>query len=732
MRNRSIFVTLLGLFIQFIGFGQLTPNGNSGASTTAYTNGAQNDPIYIWCASGLSTSSAGLTANPPSGSGPWTFDWFFHNENTSSWDPYHSEVGSSSTISNLASDGYRVEIYDAGSNLVGCYIAWVWNMNAEVTASNTPSACDATNLAGSVSANSSFTYYNPPPPESLITPQTEINVCFSATHTYVSDLAFYLVGPASCGSPTILLSPNPGAVGGNATCNGGNNVNNLCFTTESNAIFDLCSAATPLTGTYGGYSGGGGTLINWSDLYGCNAAQGGWSVQIYDCISQDVGSLTNATITFSNLLSICGSSSSITYSSGAINSPINDNSCSAATASIFQVPVSTEFLTPITINASTTYLWTSDPITTIPNAASSLTPSVTDLPVGTTKFYLTATVSFEGASCDYVDSTEFINTCCSAIADAGENIGFCSGGSGQIGTPSEPDMAYSWSPSTGLSDPNIAQPTVSLTNSTGVNDTIVYTLTVTNTVDGGCTNTSEVEVVVYPIPTVNAGTYPAVCIDANLIPLSGNPPGGAFSGNGVANNTFDPSVGTQTITYQYTSINGCSASATATITVNNLPNIDAGGNIVIPIGASVTLNATGGTTYIWNDGLENGDSFVPEMGDSFYVVLGTDANGCQQIDTLWVTVIPNPIINVPNVFTPNNDGSNDLFFIDAQYVEEIEYTIFNRWGNLVYRHSIGSPGWNGKMQTGGEAAEGVYFFTYRIVDLNGEVIEGHGNITLIR
>src|SRR5690606_8562802 len=99
----------------------------------------------------------------------------------------------------------------------------------------------------------------------------------------------------------------------------------------------------------------------WSSLIGCNAAAGGWAVQIYDCIGQDVGSLTNAQITFSNLTSICGSPTSISYGSGAINSAINDNSCTAATASIFQVPVSPTLSTPITITANTSLLWTSVP-----------------------------------------------------------------------------------------------------------------------------------------------------------------------------------------------------------------------------------------------------------------------------------------------------------------------------------------------------------------------------------
>ena len=254
---------------------QLVPNGNSGSSTTAYTNGAPNDPVYIWCSDVLSTTQGSLTATPPSGVGPFTFDWYYHNQSNASWTSYTTQVGATSTINSLVSDGYRVEIRDAGNAIVACYIAWVWNLNTEVTASNSRTGCNQANLSSTVNTTGSFSYYNPPPAESLITPSTQIQVCFNATHTWVSDLAFYLVGPPSCGSPTILLSPNPGAIGQGTVCNSGDNVSNLCFTTSPAGNLDVCSPApATLSGTYSTY-GPSSTPINWTPLYGCNAASGG-------------------------------------------------------------------------------------------------------------------------------------------------------------------------------------------------------------------------------------------------------------------------------------------------------------------------------------------------------------------------------------------------------------------------------------------------------------------------
>jgi gliding motility-associated-like protein len=636
----AILISLLGFNL----FAQITPNGNSGSSTTSYTNGAANDPIYIWCADGLSNNTASLTANAPSGVGPFTYSWFFHDQSNFSWTPYFTEVGPSSTISNLPSDGYRVQIYDAGNNLVGCYIAWVWNMNSDVAASNTPTACNGSNLSGVVSVNGTFTYYNPPPPESLINSSTQITVCFSANHTYVSDLAFYLVGPAACGSPTILLSPNPGAIGQNSVCNSGNNVSNLCFTSSPAANLNVCTASVPLTGTYSNY-GPSNTPINWNPLFGCNAAEGGWRVQIYDCISADVGALNNATITFSNLTSICGSATSITYSSGNINSAINDNSCSAASASIFQVPITPNLTTPITINASTSYLWTANQIVNIPNASTSLTPSVTGIPNGTTNFTLTATISYGSAVCTNDAVTAFVNTCCTAAADAGTDVNFCTGVNSQIGTPALPNMTYSWSPTTGLSDASVAQPTVTLTNAGSTPQNTTYSLTVTNVVDGGCTDVDDVIVTVNPLPTVNAGSYPVTCSDAADLSLSGTPAGGTFFGTGVSGNLFDPSVGTQTINYNYSDGNGCSNSATSTITIVDPSSVSAGSYSPVCVdGASVALFGVPSGGVFSGVGV-TGNSFDPSVGTQLITYNYTDAIGCSGTGSTTITVNPLPTVN---------------------------------------------------------------------------------------
>lgn len=617
------FFALLVWLVAFQSSAQLIPNGNSGSSTTSYTNGAPNDPVYIWCSDVLGTNQGSLTATPTSGVGPYTFNWFYHNQANSTWTLYQTQAGMTSTVNALPSDGYRVIILDASMNVVDCFTAWVWNLNTQVVASNNQSNCNQANLSSTVNTTGSFTYYNPPPPPSLITSSTQIQVCFNATHTWVSDLAFYLVGPPGCGSPTILLSPNPGAIGQGSICNSGDNVVNLCFTTTPAGNLNVCSPApATLSGTYSSY-GPSATPINWSPLYGCNAAESGWSVQIYDCIGSDVGALTNATISFSNLMPMCGASSTITYNSGAINSAINDNSCSAGTASIFQVPP-VNLTTPINMTATTTLQWTANPATAITNSTNA-SATATGLPEGNTDFILTATSSFGSANCTSDDTTTFSYAL--PLVDAGNNQAACDGAQVTL-SGSGTAVSYSWDNG--------------VTNGVAFTPAGTTTYTVTGTDAAGCTNTDQVTVSVSTSPNVGAGNDQSIC-PGGTVTLNGS---GAVSytwDNGVTDGVAFNPASTTTYTVTGTDAAGCSNTDQVTVTVNTLPNVDAGTNQSICPGGSVILSGSGAVSYSWNNGVTNGVQFNPAI-TNVYTVTGTDANGCTNTDQVTVTV--NPLPNV--------------------------------------------------------------------------------------
>ncbi|MFN5877334.1 MAG: PKD domain-containing protein, partial [Flavobacteriales bacterium] len=81
---------------------------------------------------------------------------------------------------------------------------------------------------------------------------------------------------------------------------------------------------------------------------------------------------------------------------------------------------------------------------------------------------------------------------------------------------------------------------------------------------------------------------------------------------------------------------------TATITINPLPNVFAGNDLIICDGVSIVLNGVGASQYTWDNGVTNGTSFVPPLGLTTYTVIGTTVNGCIGSDQLLVEVLPAP------------------------------------------------------------------------------------------
>lgn len=704
---------------------QLVPNGNSGSSVTSYTNSTPNDPIYIWCGNTLGAQQGSLTATPTNGTGPYTFNWYYHDQGSSSWQSFSVETGvSASTISNLASDGYRVEITDASNTVVDCFVAWVWNLNTEITASSGLANCNNASLGSTVNTTGSFTYYNPPPPRSLINANTQISVCFTANHTYVSDLAFYLLGPASCGSPTILLSPNPGILGQNNTCNGGDNVNNLCFNNLGAGNLDVCNPTpSSLGGTYSTY-GPTSTAIGWSSLIGCNAAGGGFGVQIYDCVFADVGALTNATITFSNLTSVCGSPTSVSYNSGAINSVINDFSCTAATASIFQVPVPSILSTPITITATTTLLWNGPGIAD-PTSGST---TASGLPAGVSTFTLTATTSYGNTTCTPPPASTSVEVVYPTV-NAGPDQMVCKDES--VTLSGSGAQTYTWDNG--------------VTNGVSFVPGSTTTYTVTGASSSGCTDTDEVVVTVNPLPSVSGGADKTIC-EGNSLVLSGSGATSYTWTNGVQNNVgFTPSLGTNTYVVTGTSAAGCENTDTVVITVVLAPTAVLGSNSPLSglpgLEVEFTNSSTNANTYDFQFG--NGTSYsttnvaaTPNavyQNPGNYTVVLTAGNGiCEDTAHLTVVVVYNPlIVTVPNIFTPNGDGNNDRFFIRLENAVSLEVTIVNRWGNQMATYSGINGYWDGKVN-GNLADEGVYFFKYTATGLDGTTQTGQGDIQLIK
>ena len=91
------------------------------------------------------------------------------------------------------------------------------------------------------------------------------------------------------------------------------------------------------------------------------------------------------------------------------------------------------------------------------------------------------------------------------------------------------------------------------------------------------------------------------------------------------------------------------------------------------------------------------------------------------------------VVTIPNVFSPNGDGQNDLFQVTGSGITSVTINIYNRWGNLLFNSAgITNKGWGGRTSAGTECLEGTYFYFITIEGLTVEKNTYKGSVTLLR
>lgn len=179
--------------------------------------------------------------------------------------------------------------------------------------------------------------------------------------------------------------------------------------------------------------------------------------------------------------------------------------------------------------------------------------------------------------------------------------------------------------------------------------TTTYTLTGTDA--NGCVNTDQVDVLVNPLPSTDAGLDQTICAGASVT-LTGSGASTYSWDNGVTNGTSFTPTSTTTYTVTGTSAAGCTKTDQVVVTVNPIPTVQAGIDVSICEGQTVTLTGSGASTYSWNNGVTNGATFTPLVGTATYNLTGTTSAGCTNTDQVIVTVNPNPIVSfIPDVTT---------------------------------------------------------------------------------
>jgi gliding motility-associated-like protein len=303
-------------------------------------------------------------------------------------------------------------------------------------------------------------------------------------------------------------------------------------------------------------------------------------------------------------------------------------------------------------------------------------------------------------------------------------------------------VTYTWDPPATLSctacNPTMASPTVET----------MYTVTGTDA--RGCIDTATVTVGLRTHTTSRAWGDTAVCegVPVQLFDTGGTtylwlPPLGLNS-----NTVYNP-IASSPYTTIYTvvaKLAGCIPDTnTVTVFIYPTPTVDAGPNQKLLAGSLAYIKATGTdiATYSWSpdETLSCSDCFNPVASMSvmttYYVDVASN-HGCKASDSVTILLYcDNSQVFIPNAFTPNGDGQNDVFYPRGMGLKYIKtFRIYNRWGELLFQRegiSLNDPdgGWDGSFK-GETPRPDVYVYILEAVCYTGEDIHLKGDVSILK
>jgi len=277
---------------------------------------------------------------------------------------------------------------------------------------------------------------------------------------------------------------------------------------------------------------------------------------------------------------------------------------------------------------------------------------------------------------------------------------------------------------------------------------------VTYTDANGCTGLAGVTV--YSIdPLVNFSSIASECGDTSgQITFDSSPSGVAPFTYQIGSLTYNslPITGLAPGNYNvtYTDANGCTGLTAVTVFMQNTAYVNASadpifGTYPLPVNFGAS-GSPGLTNYNWTFGDSNvgtgastGNTYGAPGIYEVVVMAYNSVPGCAVYDTLYIEVVEQATIALPNVFTPNEDATNDQFMATVSGVKDIKVEIFNRWGNLVFTgEQMGlppAPGtialWDGKTKSGNVSEDGVYYYVVTAVGYDLQVYPMQGFVHLL-
>jgi gliding motility-associated-like protein len=205
-------------------------------------------------------------------------------------------------------------------------------------------------------------------------------------------------------------------------------------------------------------------------------------------------------------------------------------------------------------------------------------------------------------------------------------------------------------------------------------------------------------------------------------------------------------VDSNVLNYYVVALNeyGCYDTASFVIEIqNNSPilNIQASPDSIF-VGQTSQLLATDSIDYTYNwwpdSSLSANQIFNPEASpdiETTYYLSVQNLLGCVTMDSVVIYILDPicglPTVYIPNAFSPDGDGYNDIHYINGNNINQIYFQVFDRWGNKVFESRDQNVGWDGKLN-GSELAPDVYGYFLECTCDDGSTLKTKGNISLIR
>ena len=282
---------------------------------------------------------------------------------------------------------------------------------------------------------------------------------------------------------------------------------------------------------------------------------------------------------------------------------------------------------------------------------------------------------------------------------------------------------------------------------TNVTDLAVGTYDVTVTDLNSCKTTSTANIGEPPPLKVQIGKHDPICYHGPDGKIFAAANGGIAAYQYHWSNSLDGDTIVGVFAGQYnvttTDANGCTTTASIGITEPPADSVSAAplkDTIIFgqstEVITSYTTVATGPVTYSWepSTGLNCNDCAKPTanpLETTVYTLRMVDALGCTAVTTTTVNVKKEKILFIPNVFSPNGDQQNDVFYVYGAGITELELKVFNRWGDQVFESHDVTEGWNGTFM--GKTLDPAVFVYYAKVKYRDNTEKtAKGSVTLLR